>query len=146
MGVVFAWFPVHAQSERQKVHFRWHFVQFGAGREICSGREKNPSPKRSIQRMEPHLTVGKQIRVRHIQAMKLTAVFVPCPEGGFAAFVEELPGANSQAETLEEARANLREAVQMVIEGNRLLAEEGLAGTDAHREELILTSAENRGI
>lgn len=35
------------------------------------------------------------------------------PEG-FIAFVEELPGANTQGETLDEARDNLREAVQMV--------------------------------
>lgn len=58
--------------------------------------------------------------------MKLTAVFIPCPEGGYAAFVEELPGANTQGETMEEARANLREAAKLVIEGNRLLGEENL--------------------
>ena len=75
----------------------------------------------------------------HVQAMKLTAVFIPCPEGGFAAFVEELPGANTQGETMEEARANLREAVELAIEGNRLLAEEHLSGCNVHREELILT-------
>jgi predicted RNase H-like HicB family nuclease len=43
--------------------------------------------------------------------MQLTAVFVHVPEGGFVAFVEELPGANTQGATLEEARENLREAV-----------------------------------
>jgi predicted RNase H-like HicB family nuclease len=54
--------------------------------------------------------------------MNFTAVYVPCPEGGFAAFVEELPGANTQGETLEEARTNLAEAVEMVLEANRALA------------------------
>ena len=73
--------------------------------------------------------------------MKLTAVYVPCAEGGYAAFVEELPGANTQGETLEEARANLREAVELVIEGYRLLAEESTAGRNARREELILAPA-----
>jgi hypothetical protein len=42
--------------------------------------------------------------------------------------VEELPGANSQGETLDEARANLREAVELVLETNRALAEEDLVG------------------
>ena len=44
--------------------------------------------------------------------IKLTAVFRKFPEG-YAAFVEELPGANTQGATLEEARANLKEAVEM---------------------------------
>ena len=54
--------------------------------------------------------------------MQLTAVFMQVPEG-FIGFVEELPGANTQGETLEEARENLREAVQMVLEANREIAE-----------------------
>ena len=37
----------------------------------------------------------------------------------WAAYVEELPGANTQGRTLQEARENLREAVQLVIEVNR---------------------------
>jgi predicted RNase H-like HicB family nuclease len=53
--------------------------------------------------------------------MDLTAVFVEVPEG-YIAFVEELPGANTQGTTLEEARANLREAVSMVLEANREIA------------------------
>jgi predicted RNase H-like HicB family nuclease len=46
--------------------------------------------------------------------IKLTAVFRKSPEG-YAAFVEELPGANTQGATLEETRANLKEAVEMVL-------------------------------
>jgi predicted RNase H-like HicB family nuclease len=45
---------------------------------------------------------------------QLTAVFQKVPEG-YIAFVEELPRANSQGDTLEEARSNLREAVQLVL-------------------------------
>ena len=37
-------------------------------------------------------------------------------------FVEELPGANTQGRTLEEARENLKEAVALIIEANRQLA------------------------
>ena len=59
--------------------------------------------------------------------MQLTAVYIQVPEG-YIAFVEELPGANTQGDTLEEARENLREAVTMVLEANRELAEKSLAG------------------
>jgi predicted RNase H-like HicB family nuclease len=55
--------------------------------------------------------------------IKLTAVFRKFPEG-YAAFVQELPGANTQGATLEEARENLKEAVAMVLQANRNLAEE----------------------
>ena len=69
--------------------------------------------------------------------MQFTAVFQKFPEG-YAAFVEELPGANSQGKTLEEARRNLAEAVQLVLETNRMLAEEELTGKDVIREPFLL--------
>ncbi|RJR25719.1 MAG: type II toxin-antitoxin system HicB family antitoxin [Desulfobacteraceae bacterium] len=72
--------------------------------------------------------------------MKLTAVFQRFPEG-YAAFVEELPGANTQGETLEEARENLKEAVQLVLETNRQLSEESLAGKDVIREPLVMPAS-----
>lgn len=61
-----------------------------------------------------------------------TAVYRRVPEG-YIAFVEELPGANTQAATLEEARENLREAVQLVLEANRALAEEQLEPAAHHK-------------
>ena len=67
-------------------------------------------------------------------SIELTAVFRKDPEGGFVAFVEELPGANTQGETLDEARENLREAVALVLESNRALAEMSLVGVDVIRE------------
>ena len=68
--------------------------------------------------------------------MKLTAVFEPAEEGGYIAFVEELPGANTQGETLEEARENLIEAVTLLLETNREAAERDLAGRSVIREPL----------
>lgn len=53
--------------------------------------------------------------------LELTAVFRKVPEG-YIGFIEELPGANTQGATLAEARANLQEAVQLVLEANRTLA------------------------
>ncbi|MBI2883807.1 MAG: type II toxin-antitoxin system HicB family antitoxin [Candidatus Methylomirabilis oxyfera] len=68
--------------------------------------------------------------------MEFTAVFEKVPEG-YIAFVEELPGANTQGETLEEARENLLEAIQLVLEANRALAEESIRGRDVLKERFI---------
>ena len=65
--------------------------------------------------------------------MEFTAVFRKVPQG-YIAFVEELPGANTQARTLAEARRNLREAVAMVLDANRALAEESLKGEKVIKE------------
>lgn len=70
-------------------------------------------------------------------ALRLTAVFRKVPEG-YIAFVEELPGANTQGATLEEARANLQEAVELVLEANRTLAEEEIGESEVIREPLLL--------
>ena len=71
--------------------------------------------------------------------MQLTAVYLEVPEG-YIAFVEELPGANTQGATLDEARDNLQEAVTLVLEANRELAEQSLVGQQATREPFVLTS------
>jgi len=55
--------------------------------------------------------------------MELTAVFRKVREG-YIAWVEELPGANSQGATLDEARSNLKEAVRLVLEANRELVKQ----------------------
>lgn len=52
---------------------------------------------------------------------KFTAVFERAGEW-WTGYVEELPGANTQGRTLEEARENLKEAVQLVVAANRELA------------------------
>jgi predicted RNase H-like HicB family nuclease len=72
--------------------------------------------------------------------MHLTAVYMKVPEG-YIAFVEELPGANTQGATLEEARANLEEAVVMVMDANRELSERSLKGAEVIREILTLPAA-----
>ena len=69
-----------------------------------------------------------------------SAVFVEVPEG-YIGFVEEIPGANTQGTTLEEARAGLQEAILLVLEANRALAEETVRGQTVLREAVILESA-----
>jgi len=70
----------------------------------------------------------------------LTPVFQQVPEG-YIGFVEELLGANTQGETLAEARANLQEAIALVLEANRLLTEERLHGQIVIREPLLVSAA-----
>jgi predicted RNase H-like HicB family nuclease len=71
--------------------------------------------------------------------MPLTAVYQKVV-GGYIAFIEELPGANTQGKTLDEARANLVEAVEMVMEANLYLAEERIKGLDFIREPFLLAA------
>lgn len=67
----------------------------------------------------PVFLVAQVHRAYHsLMDFQFTAVFRQVPEG-YIGFVEELPGANTQGATLEEARANLQEAVAMVMEANR---------------------------
>ena len=67
--------------------------------------------------------------------MVFTAVYMKVAEG-YVGFVEELPGANTQGATLDEVRANLQEAVDLVLEANRTLAEESLQGQEVIKEPL----------
>ena len=68
-------------------------------------------------------------------SITLTAVYRKVPEG-YIGFVEELPGANTQGATIEEARENLKEAVDLVIEANRALAREWSDGEEILRESI----------
>ena len=71
--------------------------------------------------------------------LEFTAVFRRVANG-YVAFVEELPGANTQGATLDEARTNLQEAVVLVLEANRALAKEELGTTEVIREPLRLSA------
>lgn len=73
-----------------------------------------------------------------------TAVFQPADEGGYIAWVEELPGANTQGETLDEARENLKEAIQLILEVNRERALADVDETIAIREEIVVSAGSAR--
>ena len=70
----------------------------------------------------------------------LTAVFHRVTEG-YIGYVEELPGANTQGATLEETRANLNEAVSLVMEANRMYSQSHSPGLNTIRESLIVSAA-----
>ena len=80
---------------------------------------------------------GKRIPFWVRGEMQFTAVYMQVPEG-YIAFVEELPGANTQGDTLEEVRENLREAVELVVEANRELAARALRGQVVTKEPFDL--------
>lgn len=67
-----------------------------------------------------------------------TAVFQEAEEGGYVAFVEELPGANTQGESLDEARENLREAVELILDANRRRSLKDLDASRLIREPMVV--------
>jgi predicted RNase H-like HicB family nuclease len=71
--------------------------------------------------------------------MELTAVFKKVPEG-YIAWVEELPGANTQGRTLEETRENLQEAIRLVFEANRELTGQDLKDTEVLKEPVSVAA------
>ncbi|HEV2720317.1 MAG TPA: type II toxin-antitoxin system HicB family antitoxin [Thermoanaerobaculia bacterium] len=68
-----------------------------------------------------------------------TAVFEEAEEGGYVAFVEELPGAITQGETIEEARENLKDAIALMLEVNRERALEGHDEQRIIREPIVVS-------
>ena len=80
-----------------------------------------------------------QENIRMPKDVQFTAVFRKVPEG-YIGFVEELPGANTQGATLDETRRNLEEAISLVLEANRALAEEDLVGQEVIREPITAAS------
>jgi len=66
---------------------------------------------------------------------RLTAIFGKSPQG-YIGYVQELPGANTQGATLEETKRNLIEAIHLVLEANRKLAEESISEKEIIKESL----------
>ncbi|HEX2209916.1 MAG TPA: type II toxin-antitoxin system HicB family antitoxin [Longimicrobium sp.] len=73
--------------------------------------------------------------------MELTAIYRRVPEGGYVASVKEIPGALTQGETLEQARANLEDAVRLIIETASMDAEEEVTGESVIYEPLLIGEA-----
>ncbi len=70
---------------------------------------------------------------------RFTAVFEQVGEW-WMGYVEELPGANTQGRTLDEARENLKEAIQLILEANRELSRREAAGHDVIREQIAVSA------
>ena len=50
---------------------------------------------------------------------EFTAIIEPAPEGGYWAICPEIPGANGQGETIEEAKESLRKAIELILKDRR---------------------------
>ncbi len=75
-----------------------------------------------------------------MNGLKLTAIYEQAEEGGYIGYVAEIPGANTQGETMEETRENLKEAVSLLLECYREEAEKRLTDS-VTKEDLILQAA-----
>ena len=68
---------------------------------------------------------------------EFTAIIEPAPEGGYWAICPEVPGANGQGETIKEAKDNLREAIELILEDRRKDILRGLP-KDVMREKVVI--------
>ena len=76
--------------------------------------------------------------------LTLTAVFEEVPQadgGGYVAYTEELPGAITQGETMQVARENLRDAIEILLEANRELVKQPRPGARITREKIRVSVA-----
>ena len=72
--------------------------------------------------------------------IKITAVFEEADEGGYIAYIEEIPGVNTQGETLEEAKENLYDALELVLEVNREISQRESLKKKVIKESFSLVS------
>jgi predicted RNase H-like HicB family nuclease len=91
------------------------------------GRSRRPGDNRPGR---PHGTLGS-IQVRYTAVYQRT-------DDWWAGWVEELPAANTQGRTLDEARENLRDAVTVLLEVNRELSRRDMGDGVIVREELLV--------
>jgi len=68
---------------------------------------------------------------------ELTAIIEPAPEGGFWAICPEVPGANGQGDTIEDAKNNLREAIELLLEDRKADILRGLPD-DAIKDKVMV--------
>ncbi len=72
--------------------------------------------------------------------LKFTAVFEEAEEGGYVAFIEELPGVNTQGETLDEAKINLLDALELLMDTQRKLSQKNQVNKNVIKEPLHFAS------
>jgi predicted RNase H-like HicB family nuclease len=68
---------------------------------------------------------------------KFTAIYEHDGEW-WIGYIEELPGANTQGRTIDEARENLKEAVALLLATNRELVESETQGNAVIKEEILI--------
>jgi predicted RNase H-like HicB family nuclease len=71
--------------------------------------------------------------------MKFTAIIEQGESGWYVGQIEEVPAAISQGETIEELKANLLDALKLILDTNKEITEQEYSGKDVIIEELELT-------
>ncbi len=66
---------------------------------------------------------------------KLTAVYKKSGKW-YLGWIEEIPGVNTQGKTLQETKENLKEALLLILETNKMLSQKALVGQKVIRETL----------
>ncbi|WP_242056352.1 MULTISPECIES: type II toxin-antitoxin system HicB family antitoxin [unclassified Nostoc] len=89
--------------------------------------------------LKSYIMIGKTEKLVFYMQNSFTAVFEKIDDW-YIGYVQELPGANVQEKTLEEARESLREAIELILVSNRELAEQQLCGKDVVREQITITA------
>ncbi len=67
--------------------------------------------------------------------MKLKVVLEPSEDGGYTVYVPSLPGCVSEVDTIEEALANIREAIELYLEP---VEDDWVLAENAIVEELVV--------
>lgn len=107
---------------------------------MCHGGSGWHRPQSAASGYQPAFWGSSFVEAYHSHMdLQFTAVFRQVPEG-YIAFVEELSGANTQGATLAEARANLQEAVAMILQANRDLAQQASGQGTVIREPLKVSA------
>lgn len=70
--------------------------------------------------------------------LKLTIVFTPCEEGGYTAYIKEMRGVISEGETIEEARENVIDALELMLEVERAESNKELQFENTFSDELLI--------
>ena len=69
------------------------------------------------------------------QARKFTAIYKKSGKL-YSGWIEEIPGVNTQGKTLTETKENLKEALLLILETNRLLSKKSEGRSIVTRENL----------
>jgi predicted RNase H-like HicB family nuclease len=59
----------------------------------------------------------------------------------YLGWVEEIPGVNTQGKTLKEVKENLKEALSLVLETNRLLSQKEMPRGKTIKEQISISLA-----
>ena len=70
--------------------------------------------------------------------LKLTIIYTPCEEGGYTAHIKEMRGVISEGETMEEARANVIDALELMLEVERDEFSENFNFENSITDDLII--------